>query len=353
MTQPVRIGLIGFGRVARTYLRWHERLRWQGVVEHVIACDLLEKHRDDALNTYGFAHFTTNYEDVISRSDVDLALIYTSMQTHGPIALAALAAGKHVQVEKPFAPNLDMGRQLVEAARTSAGYLVPAPYSILSPTYRTIWRRVQGGDIGRPYMARSLYGHSGPTWGPWFYQKGGGAMFDLGVYNITSLTGLLGPAKRVMAMSGSAVHERIIDGQTIPVEADDNSHTLLDFGDAIFAVATTGFTIQKYRTAGIEVYGSKGTIQLMGDDFRPRGYELWLNDVGAWQVFAETHPEWTWTDGLRHTVECIQTGAHPLVTPEHAYHVLEIMIKAQESGADGQQKNIESVFPPLRLAEGA
>ncbi len=230
MTQPVRIGLIGFGRVARTYLRWHERLRWQGIVEHVIACDLLEQHRDDALNIYGFTHFTTDYEDVISRSDVDLVLIYTSMQTHGAIALAALAAGKHVQVEKPFAPNLEIAARLVAAARTSPGYLVPAPYSILSPTYRTLWTRIHNGDIGHPRMARAFYGHSGPTWGPWFYQQGGGAMFDLGVYNVTSLTGLLGPAKRVMAMSGSAVDTRVINGQTIPVEADDNSHTLIDFG---------------------------------------------------------------------------------------------------------------------------
>ncbi len=350
MPVPVRIGLIGFGRVARTYLRWHERLRWEGAVQHVIACDLLEKHRDEALNRYGFGEFTTRYEDVLTRDDVDLVLIYTSMQTHGEIALAALAAGKHVQVEKPFAPTLNIAAQLVEAARTSPGYLVPAPYSILSPTYRTIWHRIQRGDIGLPYMARSLYGHSGPTWGPWFYQKGGGAMFDLGVYNLTSLTGLLGPAKRVMAMSGSAIAERVIDGNVIPVEADDNSHTLIDFGNTLYAVATTGFTIQKYRTPGIEVYGSKGTIQLMGDDFRPRGYELWLNEVGSWQVFAETHPEWTWTDGLRHIVECIQTGQTPLVTPEQAYHVLEIMLRAQESGADGQQKVISSTFTPAHLA---
>lgn len=350
MMGSVRIGLIGFGRVARTYLRWHERLRWRGNVQHIIACDLLEQHRDEAMQQFGFAHFTTHYEDVLARDDVDLVLIFTSMQTHGEIALAALRAGKHVLVEKPFAPTLDAAAQLVEMARRSPGYLMPAPFSILSATYRIIWERIRRGDIGQPYLARSLYGHAGPTWGPWFYQKGGGAMFDLGVYNLTSLTGLLGPAKRVMAMSGSAIPERIIDGEVIPVEADDNSHTLIDFGSAVYAVATTGFTIQRYRTPGIEIYGSKGTIQLMGDDFRPRGYELWLNEVGSWQVFAETDPLWTWTDGLRHMVECIQTGKRPLVTPEHAYHVLEIMLRAQESGADGHQKTITSTFPAIDLA---
>lgn len=98
MAAPVRIGVIGFGRVARTYMRWNERLRLHGVVEHVIACDLLEQHREEATTTFGFSAYTTQYQEVLARSDVDLVLIYTSMQTHGEIALAALAAGKHVLV---------------------------------------------------------------------------------------------------------------------------------------------------------------------------------------------------------------------------------------------------------------
>ena len=72
-------------------------------------------------------------------------------------------------------------------------------------------------------------------------------MFDLGVYNVTTLTGLLGPAKRVMAMSGTAIPERVVDNQRIQVRPEDNLQLLLDFGDSRFAVVTTGFTIQKYR----------------------------------------------------------------------------------------------------------
>ena len=58
---------------------------------------------------------------------------------------------------------------------------------------------------------------------------GGEAMFDLGVYNVTTLTGLLGPARRVMAMSGIAIPERVVDGELIQ-SARDNAHLLLDFG---------------------------------------------------------------------------------------------------------------------------
>jgi len=92
---------------------------------------------------------------------------------------------------------------------------------------------------------------------------------------------------------------------------------------------------------------------MMGDDWRPRGYELWQNDAGAWQIFDDADEYWPWTDGLRHLVECIQLGVTPIITPEHGYHALEIMIKAQEASRDGQTKTLESSFtPPSFTPEG-
>ena len=110
-------------------------------------------------------------------------------------------------------------------------------------------------------------------------------------------------------MSGIAIPERVVDGELIQVVAHDNAHLLLDFGDARYAVVTTGFTIQRYRCPGIELYGSDGTIQMIGEDWAPRGYELWQNKVGCWQVY-EDGAYWPWTDGIRHMVECIEQGTH-------------------------------------------
>jgi predicted dehydrogenase len=250
-----------------------------------------------------------------------------------------------------MATTLPEAREIVELSQRSLGYLVCAPHVILSNTFQAMWRHIQRGDVGRPLSARGLYGWSGPDWASWFYEPGGGSLFDLGVYNVVTLTGLLGPAQRVMAMAGVAIPEREIKGERIKVAADDNVHLLMDFGAGVYAVVTTGFTIQKYRCAGIEVYGSEGTIQMLGEDWAPKGYELWQNSAGAWQVYEGADSGWTWTDGLRHTVECIRDGTPPLIRPEHAYHVLEIMLKAQESARDGQAKPIESTFPPLRLSE--
>jgi predicted dehydrogenase len=351
MSNPVRIGIIGYGSVGSgPYTRQIRRMQQEGyAVEVVHVCDVREERRQLAKDLLGVEHFSSNYADVIENDKVDLVLVLTSMNEHGPLAKAALQAGKHVLVEKPMATNLEEAAELVTLAKTSPGYLVPAPHVILSPTYQAIWRRVHSGELGKIRLARAFYGWAGPNWGQWFYRPGGGAHFDLGVYNVVSLMGLLGPAKRVTGLAGTSIPERVVDGEMMKVEALDNAHICIDFGEGVFAVVTTGFTIQKYRCPAIELYGDKGTIQMLGDDWDPNGYELWLNEVGAWQIHAETDPNWPWTDGLRHLVECIQNGRRPMITPEHGYHALEIMIKAEQAGRDGQARTIESTFPALNL----
>jgi predicted dehydrogenase len=350
MERPVRIGIVGCGNVMRgAYMPLIERLARQGAAEAVAACDVLPERRALVRERFGIERFSTDYRDVVQAEDVDLVLVLTSMPEHGPIARAALEAGKHVLVEKPMAVTLEEAAELLELSRARGNYLLPAPHVILSPTFQAMWRRVQEGEIGKVLSARALYGHSGPSWGPWFYRRGGGCLFDLGVYNITSLTGLLGPARRVTAFAGVAIPERVVDGERMRVEAEDNAHVLLDFGDSVFAVVTTGFTLQQYRRPAIELYGTAGTLQMLGDDWDPNGYELWRNDSGAWQIFAEAAPDWPWTDGLRHLVACIRGGSRPLITPEHGFHVLEIMLKAQEAGRDGRAREITSTFAPLAV----
>jgi predicted dehydrogenase len=330
-----------------------DRLRSRGQAVVTLACDVAPERGKLMADEWGVTNFTTDARRVIEAGDVDLVLITTSMNEHGPLALAALEAGKHVLVEKPMATNLADAARLVAAARSGPGYLVCAPHVLLSRTYQAMWKKVQDGEIGSVHLARGRYGWAGPWWSKWFYQGGGGPLFDLGVYNVTSLTGLLGPARRVTAMTGIAIPERQVEGQMIKVETEDNFQILIDFGNACFAVVTTGFTIQKYRGPALELYGTQGTIQMMGADWAPQGYELWRNDVGAWQIYGETDSHWAWTDGLRHLVECIQAGQQPIITPEHAYHVTEIMLKAAEAGRDGQTRAIESAFdlPKIEVIE--
>ena len=184
-----------------------------------------------------------------------------------------------------------------------------------------------------------------------FINQDGGAIFDLAVYNITTLTGWLGPVKRVGAMVGTAIPYREIDGNRVAVETEDNAQILLDFGDARFAAVTCGYTIQQYRGPAIELYGTEGTIQMLGDDWDPNGYEMWRNSAGCWQCFNEYHPDWPWADGLRHLVECVHSGRQPDQQLEHALHVVEVMHCAKEAGRNGTLVDVESTFTPLVFDE--
>jgi len=347
---PVRIGVVGCGNVAQEmYLPRARDLSSGGLFELVAACDLMESRSEIVRERFGLTRFSTDYRDLVGAEDIDLILVLTPMQTHSEIALAAMVAGKHVLVEKPMATTLEQARRLIEASRNGGVYLVPAPHVVLSPTFQDVRRRIHNGDIGRVHLARALMGWSGPDWGQWFFREGGGSLFDLGVYGITTLTGLLGPARRVTAFVGTAIPERVVEGKSMTAEADDNEQVLIDFGDQAFAVVTCGFTIQNHRRPGIELYGSDGTIQMLGFH---SGFELWQSDLDEWQIHQDRrHLEWQWTDGLMHLVNCIHDGTQPLVTPEHAFHVLEIMLKAIECGTDGQAREIESTFTPLVVAE--
>jgi predicted dehydrogenase len=352
-SSPVRIGFAGCGNVLGAYLTVAARLRQRGLAE-VTAFYGRDRQRAEALAAWPTATFHTDFAALLAEAPVDVVVVLTPMPEHADMARAALLAGKHAVVEKPLATTLEAGRELVDLAARSGRHLLCAPFTVLSPTFRTIGHRLQRGDIGKVASARGRYGWAGPDWNDWFYRPGGGALFDLGVYSLTTLTGWLGPAQRVTAMTGVAIPERVVKGRRIRVEADDNAQVLLDFGQGCFAVVTTGFTIQQYGGPGLELYGTDGTIHLLGDDWDPDGYEIWQNAAGCWQRFKETHPDWPWTDGLRHLVECLQQGSRPIMTPEHAFHVLEIMIKAQEAGRDGQARRIESRFAPLRFeGEGA
>jgi predicted dehydrogenase len=312
----------------------------------VVALCGRERQREAVRAACPSADFLTDFEAFLSRDDIDAVVILTPMTEHARMAAAALRVGKHVLVEKPLATTLEEARLLISLARDVNKYLVCAPFTVLSPTFQEIATRIKRGDVGRVVSARARYGWAGPDWTDWFYRAGGGALFDLGVYSLTTLTGLLGPVRRVTAMMGAAVPQRSVAGRTVPVESDDNTQVLLDFGDSCFAVVTTGFTIQQYRGPGVELFGTEGTIYMLGDDWDPDGYELWQNSAGCWQLFKETQPDWPWTDGLRHLVECARNKAPLRVTPEHALHVLEVMLQAQAAGRDGQARTVESTFTP-------
>jgi predicted dehydrogenase len=342
------IGVLGLGSVfSGPYAALITKLEQEGRVRLTAGYDPDPDKRSVAADRFGIDTSADRPEDLIGRDDLDIVLVLTSMNQHGSLARASLEAGKHVLVEKPMSTSIEEAQALLEAAAAAPGQLVCAPHIVLSPTYREMHRRVRDGEIGDLHLARARYGWSGPWWGRWFYESGGGALFDLGVYNLTSLCGFFGPVQRVTAMVGTAIPKREINGELVTVRADDNAQITLDFGQARFATITTGFTMQQYRSPAIELYGATGVLQMLGDDWAPNGFEQWSNGRGSWEVFGERDPNWPWTDGLRHLVDSVENGTPTVTRPEHAFHALEVMLAAKRSAAEGRVIEVTSPFPDL------
>lgn len=344
MDRPLSVAVIGGGNVAQeAYLPLLMTLRQRGAVDRVVVVDVNADQL--AIVEQGFpVECSLEIDDVLNDETIDIVVVLTSMLHHGSLSLRALRAGKSVLVEKPMATTLDEAAELVALSKTSKGLLVCAPHVTLSPDFQRMLRIVQDGSVGRPLLGRARYGWDGPEWGRWFYEQGGGPLFDLGVYSITSLTALLGPAAIVSALSTLTRPERTVEGVRTAVQTDDTYQIVLRHEGGALSTVTTAFGMQKYRGPAVEVYGLDGTVQLLGDDWAPEGLELWTNASQRWSVFEGVSRNWPWTDGLTHLVDCVRTGSTPYITPEHSYHVLEIMFRAMESAQTGVVQEVTSRF---------
>ena len=344
----LRLGVLGLGSVfLGPYRQLIRQLEQSGQARLTAAFDIDPDKTAAVAAMHPTIATTATAAALIERDDVDAVLVLTSMNEHADLAQAGLRAGKHVLVEKPMATTITAARELLQASKGAKGLLVCAPHIVLSQTYRAIHADVLSGKIGRVLLARARYGWAGPWWGQWYYREGGGALFDLAIYNLLSLCGFMGPVRRVCAMVGTAIPRRMAEGVEIAVQSDDNAQLLLDFGDSRFACITTGFTMQKYRSPAIELYGTDGVLQLLGDDWAPQGFERWTKDREVWEIHEEVEPMWPWTAGLRHLVECVAAGTQPVNLPEHALHCLEVILAARASSREGRFVSIETGFPAL------
>ena len=178
-------------------------------------------------------------------------------------------------------------------------------------------------------------------------------MPDLGVYNLASLTGLLGPAKYVSAMTSIVTPTRMTDNKgEIKVEAEDNAMVVMDHGNNILSHVQCGFnyfdpyghtgTGQQHHT--ITVWGTKGNLGLVGYDWAPFGVDLATLDNETPVRHCPDPGTYVWQQGASLIAEAMATGKEPLVTGEHALHVLEIIEAARKSGETGERVKMQSIF---------
>ena len=349
--KKLRMALIGCGSVSNRYL---PQLLSSKLIEVVSLCDIkydraLEQNKKYNVNATTYP----NIDAMLAGVPFDMMVTTTDMQVHGMLNKKALLAGKHVWSEKPMANTYAEGKALLDLARSKKLRLWGAPAVVNSPQFAFMSKTIQEGKLGRIASAHGQYGHTGPTWSAFFYEKGGGSMPDLGVYNMATLTGLLGPAKSVMAMLSIVNPERTVDDKgKIKVEAEDNAHLLLEHDKGVISHVMCGFNYfdPHGHEAGtqslhsIQIYGDYGNMRLIGYDWETNGVMLDTSWTEPAKLMSTDKGGYEWQEGARVTGESIIKGIEPRINVEHALHVLEIIEAARKSSATGMKVKLVSKF---------
>lgn len=350
--KKLRVAVIGCGSVSNRYL---PQLQSSKLIEVVSLCDIKPERAVAQNKQYNVGAKTYPHIDAMLKGvPFDMMVTLTDMQVHGDLNKKALLAGKHVWSEKPMANTYAEGKALLDLAKSKKLRLWGAPAVVNSPQFAFMSKTIQEGKLGRIAAAHGQYGHTGPTWSAFFYEKLGGSMPDLGVYNMATLTGLLGPAKSVMAMLSIVKPERTVDDKgKIKVEAEDNAHILLEHDNNAISHVMCGFNYfdPHGHVAGtqelhsIQIFGDKGNMRLIGYDWETNGVVLDISETEPAKLMSTDKGGYEWQEGARVTGESIINGVEPKINVEHALHVLEIIEAARKSSATGMRIKLKSKFP--------
>jgi predicted dehydrogenase len=359
----IKLGVIGCGDVAfRRYLPALAELTSDVAVAACCDPDLERAERAAAL--FGDARSYASYQELLQHPQLDAVINLTPAPLHREIVGAALDARLHVYSEKPLANDVAEGQALIAQARRQGRLLLCAPGVLTTSRFQYLRELLDDGRIGRPTLATAQMTNMGPAnWREYtgdpavFYSAAVGPLIDTGVYALHGITGLLGPARRVQALGGIAIPQRTIAagpfaGRAIEVAANDHMLLQLDFGANTFAQLLSSFAVMATRAPVMELHGTLGSLSL-SDWYNPNGpIELFVRDdpgvwPGSWSTLTPptksgfTHLIDT---GVAHFVACLRGEVEPLLTAEHACHVLEIMLKAREAAQTGQTIELETTF---------
>lgn len=348
----IKVAIIGCGSVSNRYI---VHLQSSPLVKIVSLCDIKQDRAEAQNKKYNIGASTYNNINALLKGNAfDLMLTLTDMQMHGSLNKIALQAGKHVWSEKPLANTYAEGKALVDYAKLKGVRIWGAPAVVTSPQFEFMSKTIQEGKLGKLASAHGQYGHTGPTWSSFFYEPLGGSMPDLGVYNMATLTGLLGPAKSVMAMTSIVNKEREIDEKGIvKVNEEDNAHILLEHDNGVISHIMCGFNYfdpfgheAKNQTLhSIQIFGDKGNMRLIGYDWEPKSVVLDNSWTEAPQVVQTDDGGYQWQEGATHIAGALSKNIEPRINVLHSLHVLEIIEAARKSSKEGIKVKLVSSFP--------
>ena len=357
------MGVVGTGSVALRGLLPHLTCEDNDEsVEVTAICDIDVDRAQAAAGAFDVQETFEEYERLLASGTVDAITLATPIGLHFEQGKQAIEHGIQVHFNKTFCTTLEEANELIDSAEEAGVKLVASPGQLTRPREQRVRKRLHEGAIGTPTWAaagrafgryhqeeRSVRGGDDPLSNvdpSWYFRKpGGGPMYDMTVYELHSITGILGSAERVTAMSGISFPEREFHGKQIETEIDDNTFLLLDFGEALTAFVYGAAFGGLPGVNAFLINGSEGQIngnQLNGEPIEGAddSIEALPHVTGEHRSIQEAHVY----EDVMQLVDWLREEQPPIATVEHARHVVEIIEKGYRSAETGETQALTTDF---------
>lgn len=340
-SSSLNVGIIGCGAISDAYLKGCPTFPNLRIIH---LADLDPARAKAKAEAYGIAHHGT-VDSLLANEAVDLVINLTIPLAHTEVNLAALHAGKHVYCEKPLCIRREERFALQEAAHARHLLIGSAPDTFLGDAHQTCRKLIDEGAIGTPLSAVAFMtcpGHE--RWHPspaFYYDIGGGPMFDMGPYYLTALVNLLGPMRRIGASTGAAYAQRTITSQPLHgtrIEVKTPTHLTgaIDFESGVIATMIMSFDVWHTHLPQIEIYGSEGSLQVPDPNHASGTILLRRKDDREWRDIAPTHPRIPARGaGVADLAEAILQQRAARASSDLAFHVVDAMQAFEESSTSG------------------
>lgn len=351
-TGPVGVGVIGAGVIAGTYLE--NMTAMPDLVVHAVG-DLVPEAAKARAEEYGVP-VHGGVDVVLGHPDVEIVVDLTIPVAHAEVALAAIAASKHVYNEKPLSLDLDSAAQVMAAADKAGVRVACAPDTFLGAGLQTALKMVRRGDIGTPLTALTLMQSPGPeSWHPnpaFLFQQGAGPLFDIGPYYLTTLVQTFGPAARVAAAASTARATRTIGsgpkaGEEFDVTVPTHHGAITVFENGASAQSIFSFDSPLPRAGFVEVTGTEATLAFPDPNQFDGPIKIRTRAGDDWEVAAETTALSTRGTGVLDLARALRADTPHRASGEQALHVLDVMVSIARSAEKGEFVTLESTFTPV------
>ncbi|MCE5336017.1 MAG: Gfo/Idh/MocA family oxidoreductase [Desulfobacteraceae bacterium] len=349
MRSAYDVGVIGCGYWGPNLIRNFNQLKETNVLK---VADLDNTRLQRMKEVYPLISITSDYEEVIRDPLIDIVAIATPVGTHFKFASEALAAGKHVFIEKPLCASSDEGRRLIALAEANGLKLMVGHTFLYTSAVRKMKEIVDSGELGEIYYINSQRLNLG------LFQKDINVIWDLAPHDLSIILHLLGREPAVISASGSAhINPAIEDVASVTLHFDDN---------VVAFVQCSWLDPDKVRR--MTVVGSRK--MMIYDDIQAtekiRIYDKCVEKPPYYDSFAEFTYSYKYGDvripkldggepictQLNHFVECVRLNTQPITDGHNGLKVVTILEAAQRSIKNhGKQINLDEPAPVLTSGE--